>query len=131
MSEPTNNNQRQPNPYLKLDREDYWQQRPDWYKDRHRMGWYESIDLNALAADTNPDLVDKLIRYTRTRDQVIHHRESVAFHVGSLLRFVLGSHEGTQYTPAELNGILKMIREYLIQMQVISATDHPDAPTRI
>lgn len=120
------------NRYLRFDREDFWKWRPDWYKVRHRMAWYENIDLKAMREDgLNEDaegIIHDLVGYIRVRDQVIQHRESVAFHTGQLLRFVLGA-RGTKYTSEELNGVLKMIQEYLVQMQVISALE-PDAPTR-
>lgn len=124
------------NPYIKTDREDYWKWKPDWYKDRHRVLWYESIDLQAITDASSEDVTDvivKLIDYTRHRDQVIDHRQKVAFHVGFMLRFVIGSHEETIYTVEELLGILKMLREYLTQMQVVSAleTDAPVPPREV
>lgn len=119
------------NPYIKIDREDYWIQKPDWYVDRNRQRWYQRIDLVAVKAASNSDvvdLIDKLVRYIEIRDQVIEHREKVAFHVAFMLRFVVASHQGTVYTVEQLLGILKMLREYLQQMQVVSALD-TDAPT--
>lgn len=127
------NEQDQPkrNPYIRLDNHEYWKWKPDWYSAGNRMSWYENIDMNAIAEASNDDVVDlihRLVSYTRTRDRVIEQRQSVAFHVGFMLRFILYTHQGTKYTVEELLGVLKMLREYLIQMQVVSATDTPDAP---
>lgn len=120
---------KKPNRYIHLDKQPYWQSRPGWYRAMHQQRWYESIDLREIENDSNEemaDLVHMLVDYIRVREQVIEHRHKVAYHVAFMLDFVMGA-RGTQYTAEELHGVLKMLREYLLQMFVHSGLS-PEAP---
>lgn len=104
----------------------FWNDAPKWFNRRYKKNWVDRIDTRALFNDAGEEvgeLVMALIDFVRIRERVIEHRESVANHTAHLIDLVWRYN----YTPEEIRAQMKMISDYLTQMQVGSALE-PDAP---
>lgn len=122
-----------PNKYMRPiseEEKNFWQGKPEWFRNRNQWRFYERIDLGALEDDleNNKDVVNliwALVDYIRIRDQVIEHRHATMINIARLLNTMQRNNQLSDY----IRGQLDLIETQLQQMTAVSGLE-PEPPTR-